>query len=150
MAINECAPCSDKCLLDAAAWSTPSFYAAVLRILCAQAQAQVPLAANLVAINGSYNGTDQEVLPAPGAGFKYKIRSLTVNTEDSETDWSLGSKVGVAATVYKTPNFDYLDKAGLVLSDNLLGWFSTDENGALVSTSNQQVDLLGVAEKVPV
>lgn len=149
MAVNTCSPCSDPCVRNAAGFTEEIFRYYLIQILCSMSEAETPSSSSLIRINGTYNGTDQSVLAAPGAGKKYILRSLILGTEASDTSWSLGSKVGTDATVAQSPSFDYLSNAGLVANDNKLGWLETEENAALVITSDGDVDLLGVAQIVP-
>jgi len=148
MTVNRCDPCSDPCMRGSAGYSEAGWLQQIANILCASSAVASPAESNLISFSGTYNGTDQEVVPAQGAGKVIKVRSMIVGTDVSSTDWQLGSKVGAAATVPKTPNFDYLSNAGLVANDNPIGWLRTDANGALVITTSGPIDLFGTAEVV--
>ena len=143
MAIG-CDPCANSCI-EPAYYDNNMFRAAVLNILCSWYRFQQPLAANISRINGNYNGSNQTVLAAPGVGYKWVIRSLYIGVEDTNTDVRFGS--ADSSSDPQSPNFDYVSNGGAMASDNPLGWMETDENEAFVVTSNNPVDLLGVAEK---
>lgn len=147
MPLNQCAPCDSQCL-EGFSQHEPTFRRTVLTILCQMLTVTRPEASSITRINGNYNGTNQSVLAAPGAGYKYLIRSLYVGVEDSNTDVRFGSADSTADPL--SPNFDYVSNGGAMAGDNPLGWMETDENEAFVVTSNNPVDLLGVAIKVPV
>lgn len=148
MPINDCDPCSSQCINSA--WTNnDTFKDTVLKILCGLLKTQSPTA--ITRINGTYTGTNQEVLAAPGAGFKIRVRSLYAQTEDANTDVQLNSRTGGGVNTAVGPNLDFLSNAGAVLPVNADGWFECGDNCSLVvTTTGGAVDLLGTAIIVPV
>lgn len=141
-------------LITSAQHHKDSFRTAVLALLLAIARGMNPFnSSNAVArLNGSYNGSKQQVLAPAGAGFKYIVRSLYVQTEDASADFKfVSSPSAVSGTnVDITPNLDTLGNSGAVLNFNPDGWMETAEGHGLFVTSNNPVDLLGTAVKIPV
>lgn len=148
MAINDCDPCSSQCI--ASAWTNnDTFKDTILKILCGILKNQSPTL--VTRINGTYTGTNQQVLAAPGAGFKIVVRSLYVQTEDVNTDVQFNSRTIGGVNTAVGPNFDFLSNAGAVLPVNGDGWFVCGDNCSLVvTTTGGAVDLLGSARIVPV
>lgn len=143
----------DESLIAAGMYSEHGFKSAVLALMLATARSLNPFQedSEVVRINGTYTGTKQQVLPASGAGFKYRVRSLYIQTENSSTTVRfLSSPDAMGADTNLTPEFNHLGNSGAVMPVNSDGWFETAENHALYVTSSNNVDLLGTVVKVPV
>lgn len=98
---------------------------------------------------GSYTGSEQSVIAAPGVGKKLCLRSLVLTAEDAATDWRLLSKVGVAAGVAQLPNVDFTANSGAVLPTDEACWLILPENAALVVTTNNPIDAFGTYKILP-
>ncbi len=147
MAVNLCKPCSDPCVRSAAVNTEEGFRAAILNILCSALTAEIPDESSIARIAGTYTGSNQVVLAAPGAGKIYVVRLLRATTEDTNTDFQFFSRTAGGVNTAIGPNSDYIANAGDVLPDSKLGWFATKPNESLVvTTSGGAVDLLGAAE----
>lgn len=143
----------DPSLIAAGQYSNEGFKHAVLALLLNIARALNPFqeGSTVVRINGTYNGTKQQVLPAAGTGYKYIVRSLYAQTEGSAAQMRfLSSPNPGGSDTNLTPTYDHLGNSGVALNFNPDGWFETAENHALYVTSNNNVDLLGTAVKIPV
>lgn len=146
MALNVCYPWLDQCLFGYA--NTESgFRFAVLQMMAAQLRLQYP--DELGRINGTFNGANQEIVPAAGVGLKTRVRTFFVNTGDANTDWQVFSRTGGGVNTAVTPNYDFLNNAGVMAGVNTDGWFESGDNESLVITSNNPVDVLGTYVILP-
>lgn len=98
-------------------------------------------------INGTFNGANQTVVAAPGAGKKIVVRSLVISVEDSPTDVQFNSRTGTTNTSVG-PTWDIAANATAVLPVDEEGWFEALTNQALVVTSNGPVDIIGTYRTV--
>jgi hypothetical protein len=93
-------------------------------------------------IKGTYNGSNQSVVAAPGAGKKIVVKALVISVEDAGTDVQFNSRTGTTNTLVG-PNLDFAANNLAVLPYTSDGWFETLANQALVITSTGNTDLLG-------
>ena len=80
------------------------------------------------------------VIQAAVAGKKIRVRAFSFFGGNSPTDIKFGSKVGAAATVDITPNFDNWSNTGGIWQYNPDGWMTTEVGGALVATTGAGTD----------